>query len=123
MDELVKLILTGGGSAVVTGAIVALLFREREKRRDKAEVEVEETRKQFQKAVVERLDKMNDKVDQLHSDGRVRDGNWLTMQAEVAALLNRINGISDKHGPKIEDHGQTLARYDERLRTLERGRP
>jgi hypothetical protein len=123
MDELMKLILTGGGSAVVTGAIVALLFREREKRRDNAEHEVEETRKAFQKAVVERLDLVSAKVDQVHSDSRISTERWTSMQASTAALLERINGISATHGPKLEDHGQTLARHDERLRMLERGRP
>ena len=122
MDELLKLLVTGGGSSVVTAFVVAGLFREREKRRDGAERKIEEQREAFEKSVLERLDAVSAKVDSVHADSRVRDERWVQMQAASQAVLDRVNGMSAAYGGDIKAMSTAITELRVRVDQLARRR-
>lgn len=115
---------TGAGIGVagtgIIGTIVAILWKRGEKKRDRAEEQVEDTRDKQLAEALALLKTMGHELAEMRLEARVNSERFIATQAVVAEVKTRIDGISANYGPKLEAMQNAISKLEVQVAALER---
>lgn len=101
-----KMLLTGGGSAVATSliwAVVSDIRKAREKKRDDAEAKVEaNTEKKIDSALI-KLEALAQQISEFHLESRIAADRYTAVQAALTEAKERISGMSAAYSKSIDE--------------------
>jgi phage shock protein A len=119
MADLSDIVSVGGygvGGVAVLASAVKWLVGNRVRQAEAAEKTVESNRESAAVALASDVKKTASDISELRSDVRLVLEKVTNQAGAVAALKERIDGISASHAPKLDALGERLTRLEERAK-------
>ncbi len=110
----------GVGGTGILGIIVTALWRRGEKKRDKAEEQVEANEQAKLSEALDLLKTMQHELAEMRIESRLSAERFITVQSAVGEMRERVNGISANHGPKLEALANSVSKLEVQVGALER---
>lgn len=93
------------------------------KKADSAEEQLQKIEATKLDLVLEKVTSIEVELADLRHEGKSSADRQKQIEAAVAEVRQRVDGVSNNHGPALDLLKQTVARYDERLKALEISNP